>query len=287
MKKILLLGDRGKIGFAMNTILGKKYEIIGKNTDNYNAFDDDETEFIINKVNPDVVLNCIGVTSTDRCEQNQIGAYKLNTLYPRLLAELSNKYGYTLFHFGTDAVFDGRKDTSYCETDIPNPLSVYSMTKLCGDYSILNICKDFYIFRLSLIFGYSPKPSSFVEHMLDKINKGERTLHIADDLVRNPTYNMDVAGMVKQFIEHKKEPGLYHVANKGMVSLYDMITLVVNWFGIHDAIIKPSSYKDFPFAEYKHTHTPLTSNKIKPMRIWEDALADYVNYMKGKVKGVG
>ena len=274
MKKILLLGDRGKIGYAMNYILKDKYEIVGKNTDNYNALNDYVTERIIDEIKPDIVINCIGLTSTDKCEYNPLKAYKLNTLLPRTLAILSNKYNFTLIHFSTDAVFDGKSGDYYSEWNYPNPLSIYSMTKLNADTYISNIAKKYYILRLSLIFGYSPKPSSFVEHMMDKAVNG-KVLYIADDLIRSPTYNLDVAREVEYFLEDDKPYGLYHVASKGATSLYDLILKVIKDFEL-DVNVHRASYKDFPFSNYKHVCTPLTSYKIRPLRHWTFGLNEYI-----------
>ena len=274
MKKILLLGDRGKIGYAMNTILKDNYIVVGKNTSNYCAENDYITRKVIEKENPDIVINCVGLTSTDKCELNPVKAWRLNTLLPRTLATLSNKYNFTLIHFSTDAVFDGISGECYSEWSYPNPRSVYGVTKLCADQAISNIAKKYYIMRLSLIFGYSPKPSSFVEHMINKAVDGN-TLHIADDLIRSPTYNLDVAREVEYFLESKMPYGLYHVASKGATSLYNLITRVVKDFNL-DVNVNRASYKDFSYSEYKHICTPLFSYKIRPLRHWTFGLNEYI-----------
>ena len=46
------------------------------------------------------------------------------------LAKLSKKYSVSLIHISTDYVFDGNNIIPYLETDIPNPKSVYGLTKL-------------------------------------------------------------------------------------------------------------------------------------------------------------
>ena len=274
-KTVLLLGDRGKIGYPINHVLkGYHYNVVGKNTSNYNALNNDETESIIKQINPDVVINAIGLTSTDRCEQNPVNAFRLNALFPRLLAEQSNKYGFLLIHFSTDAVFDGKKGSPYDEFDTPNPMSVYSMTKLDGDISISNIAHRFYILRLSLVFGPSPGHGSFIEHMMQQANNGVKSLHIADDLVRSPTYNMDIAKEVIQFIKDYRDYGVYHVANRGIVSLYNLIKQVMNCFDV-DVNVEHASYRDFPYSGYKHIFTPIVSKKLDDFRNWMDALQDY------------
>jgi dTDP-4-dehydrorhamnose reductase len=47
-----------------------------------------------------------------------------------MLAELCGARKIFLVHYGTDYVFDGRKEGFYTENDAVNPLNVYGMSKL-------------------------------------------------------------------------------------------------------------------------------------------------------------
>ena len=52
---------------------------------------------------------------------------------PGVLAEEAKRLGALLVHYSTDYVFDGEKRSPYLETDTPNPLSHYALTKLEGE----------------------------------------------------------------------------------------------------------------------------------------------------------
>jgi dTDP-4-dehydrorhamnose reductase len=56
-------------------------------------------------------------------------AFRCNTLYPKLLAELSGKEGCLLVHFSTNAVFDDEKGDYCIESGCPRPVSKYTPIK--------------------------------------------------------------------------------------------------------------------------------------------------------------
>ena len=68
------------------------------------------------------------------------------------LTEICKEKNIIFVTYSTDFVFDGEKEISYTEEDIPNPLSVYSKAKLEGERYSLEYEKTFLI-RTSWVFG--------------------------------------------------------------------------------------------------------------------------------------
>ncbi|MDP2912672.1 MAG: sugar nucleotide-binding protein, partial [Candidatus Omnitrophota bacterium] len=54
-----------------------------------------------------------------------------------------------LLHISTDYVFDGKKNSPYIEDDPPNPLNVYGISKLAGEYYIRALMERYFIVRTS------------------------------------------------------------------------------------------------------------------------------------------
>ena len=281
--KVLLLGSTGKMGTALMRVFKDGYSIIGKNSRDFDASDLVQVGNLIEEHRPDIVLNTVAFLGIDPCEQDPIGAFKINTLYPKCLAELSGERDFLLVHFSTDAVFSDKQEDFCKEGDIPCPLNVYGLTKYGGDCFVQNIAKEFYIFRVSILFGETNKETQFVEKMLKKIKSGQKVLKIADDIISSPSYSQDIAREARRIVETKLPFGLYHIGNKGRASLFDLMQEIVRNLGL-DVRVEHCSYKDFPFIGVKNTCTPLESQKLKPLRPWQEAVKEYCSHIKEDYK---
>jgi len=272
--KILLLGNTGKMG----TALSRTFDVIGVNRTHFNAENPSEVHGLIIRHKPDIVMNTVAFLGIDPCEQNPDKAFALNALLPKLLSKLSNDYNFTLVHFSTDAVFDGKKQDYYIESDMPAPINIYGMTKYCGDCFVQSIAKKYYIIRVSLLFGESSKETQFVEKMLSNmrsgeyIPNGEKVLRIAGDIIVSPTHSEYVAERLESILNY--EYGLYHVANLGQASLYDLMEYLSRCLNL-EIFIERCSYKDFPHIGAKNTFTPLASVKHKHSNYWTVAVEKY------------
>lgn len=273
-KKILLLGHTGKMGIAVQNIFSDDYSVVGKNSGDFDVADFSQTVNLIEENKPDIVINTVAFIGIDPCEKYPEKAFRLNALYPKLLAEFSNEKKFLLVHFSTDAVFNDDKLDFYTEEDCPCPLNIYGFTKYGGDCFIQAIAKNYYIFRISVLFGKSVKNTQFVEKMLQKVKEGQRVLKISDDIILSPSYTKDVAAEIRRVLEASYPCGLYHVANKGKASLYELMEVIKKNLDI-DFSIEKASYKDFSFSGIKNTYTPIRSEKIDALRSWKEAVKHY------------
>lgn len=278
-KKLLLLGSTGKMGLALRKTFEPEFEIIGKNSKDFNALDLESVREVINAAKPDILINTVAFLGIDPCEKEPDRAFKINTLYPKYLAELSNKLGYLFVHFSTDAVFNDEKKNFYIEKDQACPLNIYGLTKYGGDCFIQSIAKKYYIFRIPLLFGETTKNNQFVEKMLEKIKQGCKVLKVSGDIISSPSYSLDVAREVKRIIEAKYPFSIYHIANEGAVTLYELMCEIKDNLGLKVTIEK-ASYLDFPFIGIKNTCTPIKSGKLDKLRPWKEAVREYCENIK-------
>lgn len=284
-EKILLLGATGKMGLSLGSVLEGAYNVVGKNSKDFDAANLREVESLIEDTRPDIVINTVAFLGIDPCEVQPNRALQMNTLYPKRLAELSKKMGFLLVHFSTDAVFNDQKDDFYLETDRPEPVNLYGLTKFGGDCFIQSIAQRYYIFRIPILFGKSLKANQFVEKMLDRVRQGQKVLKISSDIYSSPTYSSDVADEVRRIIESSSSFGTYHIANDGKTSLYELIKEIIGNLGLRVKIEK-ASFRDFPYVGVKNTNTPLRSAKIKSLRPWREAVKAYCdkNFSKGTLE---
>ena len=90
-KRILLLGYSGKIGFAIKNVFEESYEIVGFNSRDFDAEKIDSIENIIVSNPADIIINAVAFLGIDPCDAEPEKAFKINTLFPKRLAEISKK----------------------------------------------------------------------------------------------------------------------------------------------------------------------------------------------------
>jgi dTDP-4-dehydrorhamnose reductase len=273
MKSVLVLGNTGKLGCALEDAFRPGYTAWGKSSRDFDGADLDQVERVVREHRPNVVLNAVVCTGLDACEADPLRAMRVNAFLPRRLSELSNEMGFLLVHFSSDGVFDGESTEPYGESAAPRPINTYGLTKFGGDCYVRSIAQRNYVFRVSLLFGRTAKRTQFVEKMLLRIHQGQE-LRIADDLVCSPCFTSDIAARVRQVIEEERPFGLYHLANAGQATLYELMSALNEQLNL-GAQIKRASYKDFPSPARKTVSTPLISEKLPPLRPWQEAIDDY------------
>lgn len=274
MPKLLILGGTGKLGTALATAFHADHDIIALGSADVDATDLKSITAAIRDSAPDIVANCIAALGVDACEKAPTRAYRINALLPRHLAFLSRGHGFHLIHFSTESVFDNAKGAAYVETDLPNPLNVYGFTKYAADCLVERTQPNAYIFRLPMLFGPAPKARQFVERMLERAAMGPATIHVSTDVHTSPSYSLDVAVEVRRVMAAALLGGLYHVANSGRTSLYDLMREIVDHLDV-PLTIERGSNADFPGIGEKNLDTALASNKLPPLRPWQEAVADY------------
>ena len=278
-KKVLLLGSTGKMGIALHDVFKSTFTVFGKNSEDFDAASPKTVNPLIDDTCPDIVLNTAAFLGIDPCELEPEKALHMNTMFPKHLAELSEKKGFVLVHFSTDAVFPNIEESAFTEDDSPYPLNLYGVTKFGGDALIQSIASQYYIFRLPVLFGPSSKKNQFVEKMLERIQSGQKTLKVSSDIISSPSYSYDIAKEACRIIETLTPFGLYHLNNEGQGSLYDLMKEIVKNLKIN-VRLEPASFQDFPHIGKKNTRTPLKSTRIKPLRPWKDAVKAYCQEMK-------
>ena len=96
----------------------------------------DALERLITRVEPDVIINCIGILIGGSTKSTS-RAIRVNALLPQFLLELSLRMKFFLIHVSTDCVFSGKMG-GYDEDSIRDADDVYGRTKALGEISASN-----------------------------------------------------------------------------------------------------------------------------------------------------
>jgi dTDP-4-dehydrorhamnose reductase len=87
---------------------------------------------VLDKIRPDVVVNCAGLTKHKPEADDPLVSIPINTLMPHRLAGLCKLAGARLIHVSTDCVFSGQKG-GYVESDYADAGDVYGKSKALGE----------------------------------------------------------------------------------------------------------------------------------------------------------
>ncbi|RPH59377.1 MAG: NAD-dependent epimerase/dehydratase family protein [Burkholderiales bacterium] len=185
--RVLLLGSHGRLGGAIAVALEPVGVDVVAPPRQSLALDpaapDGAAARWLAQWQPDVVVNCIGLTDVDRCERDPVLAQRLNTALPGALAREAAGAGARLIHFSTDYVFDGALRRPYREDDAANPLSVYGTTKLAGDRAVADAGCPHWVFRVSWLYG---GPRRNLSALLLEPSSAGRTIRLANDRIGVP-----------------------------------------------------------------------------------------------------
>ncbi len=274
--RVLITGSSGQLGKAVVEVFFKSgvdvYPIPHSRLDITNR---QRVEEIIRAYLPEIIINCSAFTDVDLCEKERDKAYMVNAIGPKNLAILSERYNIHIIHISTDYVFDGEKDSPYNEFDIPNPINIYGKSKLEGEYFVERFSKRYTIVRTSWLYGDG---NNFVRKIVERAKK-ENIVRVVDDQFGSPTYTYDVARALLS-IAKGDFYGLYHCANRGVVSRFEEARFIVETLGLNAEVI-PVKSKDFPTLAKRPRYTPLENYLLELegifyMRDWRSAMEEFL-----------
>src|SRR6185437_5660191 len=147
--RVLIVGAAGQVGRELQRSFAGAGDIFCYTRKEVDLVSEEQVRRMVRETAPEIILNAAAYTAVDRAESEPELAMAINARAPRILAEEAASRSALLVHYSTDYVFDGTKEGPWIETDVPNPLNVYGMTKLAGEQAITTVGGRYLIFRTS------------------------------------------------------------------------------------------------------------------------------------------
>jgi len=288
--KVLILGGSGLLGHKAYQILSKYFETFitfndyderiksfGIFDENHiyneiDAFHYETIEALIYKINPQVVINCIGIIKQVKEAQNPKISIYLNALLPHLLSDSCKNIGARLIQFSTDCVFSGKKG-NYVETDYSDPEDLYGRTKflseVINDHSLtlrISIIGHELLTTNSLVSWFLSCKNGTVIGYTNAIYTGFPTIILCNEIARIITNFKDMNG-------------LYHLSSE-KISKHDLLNLINRIYRLNIHIIPDINFRcdrSLDSAKYRQ-HTNFVPPSWEEMT--EEMYKDYLSYKR-------
>ncbi len=280
--KTLITGGKGMLGKdIVALLLHAGWGVIVTDREDLDITKEEDVMAFVAKYQPQVIINCAASNFVDDIEQDAVfeKAFAINAYGPRNLARAAKSVGATFVHYSTDYVFPGEKTEGYIEFDQTRPISRYGLTKEMGEKFVAGEGGQYYICRLSKIFGEpgltDGSKESFVALML-RLAKEKPELNVVHEEVGCPSFTKDIAEKTVELLYGPYEPGIYHLVNEGPgVTWYEFAKEIFDIAGVITPV-NPVPSSAYPKPASRPKFAALRNTKLPPMRPRLDALREFL-----------
>lgn len=286
--KVVIVGSGGRLGAAVVRRLRlepEKFRVIAYDHKAMDLLRPEQIEDHLAPIQFDALINCAALTGLEACEDHPSNALQINAMAPLQMAKCCVRQQARMIQIGTDYVYDGTEpNTLRKETDTPNPLGMYSLTKLRGDEQVLAENGSFLVARTSWVFG--PDRASFVDQLLHQA-KDQDSVAAVEDKYSTPSYSVDLANWLALILEKPSIAGILNLCNSGTASWrefaqYALQTASKLGWPLRTTRVDGLKMEDMKqFRAQRPRFTSLDTSRLSaelkfPIRSWQDALEEYL-----------
>ena len=240
-KRVLVLGAAGMLGHAVFRFFSadNSFETFGtlrsgskrrhfadfaadRILANVDVQNSDDLVSVFADVQPDIVINCIGIIKQLEASKNHLISLDINSSLPHRLAQLCRLGSARLIHPSTDCVFSGSQGM-YAETDRPDADDLYGRTKLLGEVDYPHAIT----LRTSIIGHELDSANSLVDWFLSQTGpvKG------FSKAVFSGLPTIEFARVIRDHVlPNESLRGLYHLS-VDPINKFDLLKLVADVYG--------------------------------------------------------
>jgi dTDP-4-dehydrorhamnose reductase len=189
----------------------------------------DAVEKIVAAIQPDHIINCIGIVKQSALAEDHAVSIAINSLLPHQLEKICERYHCGLLHISTDCVFDGVKG-DYKETDLPNARDLYGKSKHLGEVGYGRGIT----LRTSIIgHEITAHKHGLLEWFLSQTGE----VNGFTKAIFSGLTTLELSRVVLDIVIPQNLPeGIYHVASAA-ISKYDLLKKIADVYGKKNDII--------------------------------------------------
>ncbi|WP_201319167.1 MULTISPECIES: dTDP-4-dehydrorhamnose reductase [unclassified Paenibacillus] len=283
--KILVTGYTGQLGFdVVNHGVKCGLDMVGVGLNDLDITNENAVNQYIKLLNPDAIIHCAAYTAVDKAEDDKTSCWNVNVEGTKHLVHTAREINAKFMYISTDYVFNGQGNEPFVEVDVPNPIGYYGLTKYEGEKVVKQILEDWFIVRISWVFGVNG--NNFIKTML-RLAETRSELNVVGDQYGSPTYTFDLARLLIDMIQTEKY-GIYHASNEGSCSWAEFAQEIFRQANV-GAKVNSISTEEYPTRAVRPKNSRMSKQKLidngfVPLPKWQDALEHYLNELTQEVK---
>ncbi|AHA75030.1 dTDP-4-dehydrorhamnose reductase [Bacillus thuringiensis] len=283
--KILVTGYNGQLGYDV-VKRGEKQglEMQGIGIEDLDITNEAAVYEFVDKVKPDAIIHCAAYTAVDKSEDDKELCWNVNVEGTKYLATAAKKLNAKFVYISTDYVFDGEGTYSFVETDAPNPVGYYGLTKYEGEKVVRSLIDKNFIVRISWVFGING--NNFIKTML-RLGETRNEVNVVGDQIGSPTYTYDLARLLVDMVVTEKY-GTYHATNEGFCSWAEFAQEIFEIAG-QDVKVNSITTEEYPTRAVRPKNSRMSKQKLidngfEPLQDWKKATKHYITQLQQEVK---
>jgi dTDP-4-dehydrorhamnose reductase len=283
--KVLVTGYGGQLGYDVVRVgLVHNLDMIGLDRDNLDITNEELVRNYVKQLSPDAIIHCAAYTAVDKAEDEKEVCWNINVQGTKYLAQAAKETNAKFLYISTDYVFDGHGEEPFVETDIPNPIGYYGLTKSEGEKVVQELLEEWFIVRISWVFGINGH--NFIKTML-RLSETNNQLNVVGDQIGSPTYTFDLARLLIDMIQSEKF-GVYHASNEGFCTWAEFAKEIFKQTN-KSTVVNSITTAEYPTRAVRPLNSRMSKQKLidngfKPLPKWQDALRHYLIELRQEVK---
>lgn len=240
--RIVITGAGGMLAQALLPELrGRGHQVTGLTRAELDVTDPDAVDRELERLRPQVVVQCAAFTAVDAAEEHRGRAFAVNEGGTANVARACQKLGALLVYPSSDYVFSGNSSQPYRPEQEIEPINEYGRSKAAGEAAAREAGR-WLVLRTSWLYGHGGR--NFVDTIVAMARERD-VLQVVDDQWGRPTWTCTLSVCIADLAE-RGATGILHCTDGGEA---------VNWHGLAaDALkveglsarVEPVSTEEFP-----------------------------------------
>ena len=267
MKKYLILGASGLLGSKLIAYTpqshGTYFENMTNTGINMSYLDMNNSEsfrFLLEKIKPDVVINCTGMTDVDLSERLPEKCWKLNCWLPVTIAQECNAKSIKYVYISSDH-FLNLSGAKLKERDVCVPINQYGFSKLSAEQVIYSVNKQSMIVRSNFFHFNLNSPKTFFDHLLDNIKK-DIFSHSFSDVFFTPISTFQLAKSIQELV-NIDFTGVVNISSSEVLSKFEFHNAILKEMNIHSAFHLPALLESIDLRAIRPQFMALDNNLLQ------------------------
>jgi dTDP-4-dehydrorhamnose reductase len=266
MKKILVLGASGSLGSRIHQSISNSYGTFFSyspvNKSNLYYLDVsnlNKLSQLLEEIQPDVVINCIGFTNVDDCEKFPEKSWIVNCKSPVDIAEICRVNDVKFVHISTDHYLN-ISNVKLVETDPVGLVNQYSYTKFYAEKMIVKVNQNAIVIRANFFHFNFENPTSFLDRLIIS-SRNKVVIQSYNDVWFTPISTKTLILYLNKLLELNFS-GLINISSNEVVSKYDFHQTVLDCLNMSKDLHRPFSIEDIKLSALRPKYMALDNRKL-------------------------